>query len=253
MLLLPALAVALPGGEPQAETLSEGAFEEEGDPLEGINRLTHRFNLWAESEFFEPFFDVYEDRLSAPTRQGLHNALRNLQEPIIAVTSGLAGDLDNATVASLRFGINTTVGLLGTRDVAGEMLLESRPTDLTYTFCRYGMTDGPYLVLPLMGGTSVRKLSGRSVTQITGFGLFGPLFVPLYPATQATSHVDRRAATELLLGGALDAYARERAVARQQEAVACGEDPTQSAFYRQLGVEEAFPPLAVHSSGEDSR
>jgi phospholipid-binding lipoprotein MlaA len=222
----------------RAEGHALGQEQFQPDPLEPLNRATHRFNSWAEEKIFEPLFNRYETQLTPTTRERLHNIFRNLQEPVIAVTSGLAGDLDNATIAGLRFGINSTVGLLGSEDVAGELLLESRPTDLSYTLCRYGVPNGPYLVFPLVGGVSARNLSGRSATQVAGIGLLGPLFAPLYPLPQMTGYAQSRQVLDFILDDALDPYARERAVVRQREALACGEDPTESLLYKQLGTNE---------------
>ena len=122
--------------------------------------------------------------------------------------------------------------------MAGELLLESRPTDLSYTLCRYGVPNGPYLVFPLVGGVSARNLSGRSATQVAGIGLLGPLFAPLYPLPQMTGYAQSRQVLDFILDDALDPYARERAVVRQREALACGEDPTESLLYKQLGTNE---------------
>ena len=74
----------------RAEGHALGQEQFQPDPLEPLNRDTHRFNSWAEEKIFEPLFNRYETQLTPTTRERLHNIFRNLQEPVIAVTSGLA-------------------------------------------------------------------------------------------------------------------------------------------------------------------
>lgn len=205
---------------------------ESGDPLERINRVTDSFNNLVEEHALDPFYRFYTGKVPPDVRRGVSNVFRNLREPITAVSSALEGDLENARVAGLRFAINTTAGGLGVLDVAEDFDLRSRRMDLGATLCRYGLPEGPYLVLPIVGPTSARDLAGRVVTNVTIYNFAGNLFYPYYGGKQLSEYVDTRPDIDMALTGAVDAYARKRSIFRQSEAVLCrqavpeGDSPT---------------------------
>ena len=194
---------------------------ESGDPLERINRVTDSFNNLVEEHALDPFYRFYTGKVPPDVRRGVSNVFRNLREPITAVSSALEGDLENARVAGLRFAINTTAGGLGVLDVAEDFDLRSRRMDLGATLCRYGLPEGPYLVLPIVGPTSARDLAGRVVTNVTIYNFAGNLFYPYYGGKQLSEYVDTRPDIDMALTGAVDAYARKRSIFRQSEAVLC--------------------------------
>lgn len=242
MLLALALSIATAGparaaDEAAADGLGERAESllrevEGGDPLERINRVTDSFNNLVEEHALDPFYRFYTGKVPPDVRRGVSNVFRNLREPITAVSSALEGDLENAGVAGLRFAINTTAGGLGVLDVAEDFDLRSRRMDLGATLCRYGLPEGPYLVLPIIGPTSARDLAGRVVTNVTIYNFAGSLFYPYYGGKQLSEYVDTRPDIDMALNGAVDAYARKRSIFRQSEAVLCrqavpeGDSPT---------------------------
>ncbi|MGE0254891.1 MAG: VacJ family lipoprotein [Alphaproteobacteria bacterium] len=194
-----------------------------GDPLEPLNRLTDSFNNLVEEHALDPFYRFYTGKVPSEVRKGVSNVFRNLREPITAVSSALEGDLANAGVAGMRFALNSTVGGLGVLDVAEDFGLQSRRMDLGATLCRYGIPEGPYLVLPIIGPTSARDLVGRVTTNITIYSFAGALFYPYYGGKQLSEYVDQRPDVDLAMTGAVDAYARKRSIFRQSEAVLCRE------------------------------
>jgi|GEM_PF-1126341 len=212
-----------------------------GDPLEPVNRFTYAFNLLIEDVALDPFYRLYVRVLPEPVQQGAYNVFQNLQEPVVAASWGLEGELGNAGRAGLRFAVNSTAGVLGLMDVARHFRLERRKTDLSATLCRYGVPSGPYLVLPVLGPSSGRDLVGRVATNLTIYAALGPLFYPYYSGKLLTEYVEERPEMDMALAGAVDGYIRNRAIFRQREAERCREETPEAADYRLLGSDEEGP------------
>ncbi|MEI9930042.1 MAG: MlaA family lipoprotein [Rhizomicrobium sp.] len=94
-------------------------------------------------------------------RDGLHGVLQNIGLPVSFANDVLQLEFKRAGTAAERFGVNTTVGILGWNDRATEMGLPSQPEDFGQTLGVYGTPGGPYLVLPLFGPTLPRDAVGR--------------------------------------------------------------------------------------------
>jgi len=125
------------------------------DPWERMNRSTYRFNARFDESIFLPVVYAY-GHLPAPIRSGVHNFFENLDE--VKTIINYAVQLQPATGAhSLgRFLINSTIGIGGLFDVAAKLKLESEPTGLSTTLSRWGLHPGPYLVLPILGPSTLR-------------------------------------------------------------------------------------------------
>lgn len=208
-----------------------------GDPLERVNRLTYDFNLRVERLALDPLYRFYVQALPPPLQRGAYNFFQNLQEPVVAASAGLEGDFENAGLASLRFAVNSTAGVLGLMDVARHFRLRSRKTDLSATLCRYGVPGGPYLVLPVLGPSSARDLVGRMATNLTIYAALGSLFYPYYSGKLLTEYVDERPELDMAMAGSIDPYVRNRAIFRQREAERCREETPEAADYPLLGTE----------------
>jgi len=140
------------------------------DPWERVNRLTYRFNAHLDEAVLLPVADHYR-RLPAPLRTGVHDFFRNLAE-IGNITNYALQWRPRLALRSLgRLVINSTVGVFGLVDVATKMRLADRPTGFSATLARWGMHPGPYLVIPLLGPSTLRD----------GIGLLGD-YATLYVA-----------------------------------------------------------------------
>ena len=131
------------------------------DPIEKWNRgvfeVNDRLYFWVG----KPILEGYAKVTPAPVRTGLRNFFDNVLTPVRAINALLQTDYDGAGVEAARFGINTTFGILGIFDVAGDELdLPSVRTDLGVTLAVYGLGDGCYLVWPIMGPSTVRDTAG---------------------------------------------------------------------------------------------
>lgn len=125
------------------------------DPWERLNQFTYRFNAKFDEAIFLPAANVYR-RVPSPIRSGVHNFFGNLSEIESAVNYTLQGRLGSTAKSLGRFVINSTVGLGGLIDVAKKMHLPPAPTGFSNTLARYGMHPGPYLVIPLLGPSTLR-------------------------------------------------------------------------------------------------
>ncbi len=138
------------------------------DPLEGLNRLMFGINdvfyIW----IMEPCAKACKAVIPEPVRIGIRNFFNNLATPARLVNCLLQGKGNAAGRELHRFAINTTVGILGIGDPALEKYdLASAEEDLGQTLAVYGFDNGFYLVLPLLGPTTLRD----------GFGMFGNQFL----------------------------------------------------------------------------
>ncbi|MCY7294396.1 MlaA family lipoprotein [Alteromonas sp. a30] len=134
------------------------------DPLESFNRVMWSFN-WdiLDKYLVRPVAVSYRENVPSFIRRGVHNAALNLEEPASTVNNLLQGEMQGMAVSLGRFTINTTIGLLGTIDVAREMGIERRPEDFGEVLGRWGSGTGPYIMLPALGPHDVRTTLGRVV------------------------------------------------------------------------------------------
>jgi len=132
------------------------------DPLEPLNRGIYKFNDGVDTVLLKPAAEVYKE-LPAPLRTGIRNVFSNLNDVIVALNNLLQGKLEAAASDVGRILINTTAGLLGIFDVATEAGLEKHDEDFGQTLGRWGVGDGPYLVLPFLGSRNLRDTVGLVV------------------------------------------------------------------------------------------
>lgn len=133
------------------------------DPWEGWNRKVYTFNNAVDRAFAEPFARTYQRYTPTPLRSGVRNWVNNLASPVIFANDLFQGAPSRAGVTALRFGVNTTIGVLGLFDPAKTIGLERHEEDFGQTLGRYGAKPGPYLMLPLLGPSSLRDAFGSVV------------------------------------------------------------------------------------------
>jgi phospholipid-binding lipoprotein MlaA len=125
------------------------------DPWERLNRFTYRFNARFDERVFFPVSNLYR-RVPAPLRSGVHNFFENLSEVDSVVNYTLQWRLKLGLRGIGRFVINTTLGIGGLIDVAAKLKLPAAPTGVSTTLAKWGMHPGPYLVIPLLGPSTLR-------------------------------------------------------------------------------------------------
>lgn len=133
------------------------------DPFEGANRAVFSFNTAVDGAVIHPIAKGYNTVVPIPARTGLNNALRNLRSPVNFTNQVLQGDVEGAGTVFVRALINTILGLGGLVDLAGHEGLEYEGEDFGQTLAKWGLGHGPYLVVPILGPSSVRDYAGFAV------------------------------------------------------------------------------------------
>jgi phospholipid-binding lipoprotein MlaA len=126
------------------------------DPLEGWNRGMQRFNDTIDDALLRPVAEAYRDVVPSFVRTGVGNFFGNLGDAWSAANHLLQGKLEPALAMTMRLGLNSTLGLAGVLDIATEAGLDRQSEDFGQTLGRWGVGAGPYLVLPLLGASTVR-------------------------------------------------------------------------------------------------
>lgn len=134
---------------------------DEADPWEGFNRRVFAFNEFLDRHVLKPAAKGYQKVTPQFVDDAVSNVFANLGEVPSFVNHVLQWRLPDAGLDGGRFVVNTTIGLVGLFDVASKMGIEQKSTDLGITLGRWGVGSGPYLVLPLLGPSSVRDGVGR--------------------------------------------------------------------------------------------
>ncbi len=132
-----------------------------GDPLIGFNRAMYSFNDKFDRYLLKPVAQGYRAVMPEFARKGVSNFFSNLHDPAIMVNNFLQGKFVRGASDLGRFVVNSTVGLVGLFDVASHIGLEKHDEDFGQTLAVWGVGEGPYLVLPILGPSTVRD----------GFGL----------------------------------------------------------------------------------
>jgi phospholipid-binding lipoprotein MlaA len=137
--------------------------EEDRDPWEGFNRGVFSFNETIDEWVLEPVARGYDTVMPNPLQTCVSNFFRNLQAPISSVNNLLQGKPKGAATEVGRFTTNVVLGLAGFLDPATYFGLERRDEDFGQTLGVWGLSQGPYLVLPLLGPSTVRDTGGLMV------------------------------------------------------------------------------------------
>lgn len=193
------------------------------DPLEPTNRAVYDFNTYLDSNVAEPVAEAYRDNVPNWFREALHNLLANLQEPYTAGNDLLQGNPEAAADALGRFLINSTFGMLGTQDVVAETGgPKIHKTDLGITFAVWGVGEGPYLMLPFFGPSSLRDGAGRAadffvsptgeVFAAQGLGVINDINTGFDVLDTRTQHLDT---LREIRRTSIDEYAAIRSLYRQ--------------------------------------
>ena len=142
--------------------------EEVKDCFEGLNRATFAFNQGLDKAILKPIANGYR-KLPMPIRTGTSNVLSNLSNLVTIPNNILQGDLRTAGLNTARLTVNTTIGIFGIFDVAQQMgfVKDYKKEDYGQTLGKWGLGEGCYLVLPVLGPTTIRDSIG-TVASILG-------------------------------------------------------------------------------------
>jgi len=219
LVLLPVLLVVGCASNKAVEQQQQ-AYDDPRDPLESVNRSIWDFN-WEilDKHILRPTTVAYVEYMPTFARKGLYNAALNLEEPASTVNNLLQGQVGDSATSLGRFLVNSTIGLLGTIDVATAMGLERKDEEFGEVLGVWGAGNGPFLMLPAMGPTDVRNTAGDVVD--SSYFALNSLNIYFSVLRAGIVALETRATLmqqEQLLDGAVDQYALVKDIYFQNEA-----------------------------------
>ncbi|MGQ9369831.1 MlaA family lipoprotein [Azospirillum sp. ST 5-10] len=228
-LLRAAAAVSLSLAAGCASTPPDGAtgdaYYEANDPLEPFNRAVFGVNEAADILVIRPAAEVYHTLTPDPLQDAVQSFILNLLSPLVIANELLQGDFEGAQLATGRFLTNTVLGAGGLADVASTAGMPYEPEDFGQTLAVWGLGEGPYLVLPLIGPSNVRDATGYAVDTVADpvrIWAYGTDQKDLLYARAGAGAIDRRSRVlsevDDLRRNSLDYYATVRSLYRQQRA-----------------------------------
>tara|TARA_Y100000022_G_C13257601_1_gene380564 strand:+ start:1342 stop:1977 length:636 start_codon:yes stop_codon:yes gene_type:complete len=198
-----------------------------------MNRVIFGFNEIVDDNVLEPVAEGYRYITPDPVEDSITNFFNNLGEINTIVNSALQMKLDKTISSSSRLVINSTVGIFGLFDVASKLGIPKHKEDFGQTLGYYGISPGPYLVLPFFGPSTFRDAPGLYVDVMIEKDI-SPIYTELHheerQVIQATNVIDTRAnllkATKILDTAAKDKYIflRESYLQRRAKMVTDGKD-----------------------------
>jgi phospholipid-binding lipoprotein MlaA len=214
------------------------------DCFEGLNRATFSLNQGLDKAIFKPVARGYR-KLPSPIRSGTSNALENISSLLTIPNNILQGEFKKAGINTGRFAVNTTVGILGVFDVATKMNFpEYEREDYGQTFGAWGIGAGCYVVLPVLGPSTVRDTFGSFMNVLGGDPYYNLsvhgnnqyLDQDLYMTTKIISGIDFRAKNletiDNLEKNSMDFYASVRSLYLQdRQQKIRNSDPTIDIMY----------------------
>ncbi|MEL0258042.1 MAG: VacJ family lipoprotein [Gammaproteobacteria bacterium] len=214
-------------------SISNIGYSSDNDPLEPMNRAIFGFNEIVDDNILEPVAKGYRYVTPDPVERSVSNFFNNLGEINTIINSALQMKIDKTITSSSRLAINSTVGVLGLFDVATSLGIQREREDFGQTLGFYGISSGPYLVLPFFGPSSFRDAPGFYADVMMEKSI-SPVYTELHheerQAIQATNVMDTRAnllkATKILDTAAKDKYIflRESYLQRRAKLVTDGKD-----------------------------
>jgi phospholipid-binding lipoprotein MlaA len=135
----------------------------QNDPYEPTNRAVFKFNTDIDNNFAKPVAKFYNHAVPQFARDGLHNVLANLDKPVTLGNDVLQGEGTRAGQTLARMTINSTLGLGGMLDIATRMGIPDHDSDFGLTLGKWGVGEGPYMVVPFVGPDPPRDGAGDVV------------------------------------------------------------------------------------------
>lgn len=235
------------------QACASGPGANPADPFEPLNRNIFAFNEGADRIIFKPVATAYQTVTPSPIRTGVGNFFGNVSDVWSLVNNALQLKGKESLEMLMRVSMNTTFGLAGVLDVATEMRLERHREDFGQTLGRYGLRTGPYLVLPLLGSSTVRDTAGFLVDSQFDF-VTQTSHIPSRNSLSVLRLVDTRArllgAGDVLDQAALDKYSFTRDVylRRRNALLGAGSSSAGEAEERYDLPEGAPPPASPPAS-----
>ena len=222
---------------------------EKKDPFEGFNRAVYDFNDGFDRHVFRPVAEGYDAVMPSPVNNSISNVFSHLDDVLVIINDVLQLKFDQTLSDTARFTFNTTFGLFGLFDVASHMDLPKHNEDFGQTMGHWGVGSGPYLVLPILGPSTLRDGTGLLVDwQLDPIAQIDD--TPTRWGTLGLEAVDTRAgllrASRILDTASLDPYVflRDAYLQRRNNLVYDGNPPLDEMDEFDPFAEEDFDPFA---------
>lgn len=218
---------------------ASGPQARKDDPLEPWNRQVFKFNDALDQAILKPVATTYKKVTPQPIRQGVGNFFGNIKDAWSVVNNTLQFKGQNAADSLSRFGINTFLGLGGIFDVASELGIERHTKDFGHTLGYWGVPSGTYLVLPLLGPSTVRDTAALPVDGAGNLIAYIP---------------DNSTRNTIIVTGVVDARAKLLAASAMLEDVALDKYSfTRDTYlqYRRNAIYDGNPPEIDDNNGGD--
>jgi phospholipid-binding lipoprotein MlaA len=157
ILLIGFMSIILSG----CATYSSNSLSDPSDPWQAANKPIFAMNDAIDSVLFKPLAKGYNAITPKPIQAGVTNFFSNLNEIDNAINNLFQGKPKQFATSIGRLTVNSTIGIAGIFDVASYMGLTHAPEDFGQTMGAFGAGSGPYIILPLLGSSSVRDIPGR--------------------------------------------------------------------------------------------
>lgn len=233
----------------------------ERDPLQGFNRAVWGFNRGVDKVVLKPVSTVYRTVAPRPARRGISRLFANLAEPWSFINNLLQGKPDRAVRNLGRFVVNTTLGVGGLADHATKMGIRAAPEDFGQTLATWGVNGGPFLMLPILGPSTLRDGVGMGVAQLADpyrvcLRECGLTWTQQFGATAAEIVSLRADLTETgadgLLDSSLDSYATAKSAFLQRRRAAILDQDAEAAAIPPAGPADAAGPPASGDAALDA-
>jgi phospholipid-binding lipoprotein MlaA len=272
VLLLAAAAAGCavqPAGLPQPSHLvTDPGAEAEAtpDPFEDFNRKVFAGNQAFNSAVVYPIADAYRTGVPEPIRDRIEAFTTNISEPMVLANTLLQLRPDAAATTMVRFVTNTTVGGLGLFDVAADLGQPHQTGDFGQTLYVWGARDTAYLVLPVLGPSTVRDGIGTGVGLLAPFGVAAVVPARLAVTANEVGTVDsvgkpvadlgKVGALQDMEASSVDFYAMLRSVSDQKRQSELRQAIAQSLLFSanpQQGAEAQQPLVPANPEGAEER
>jgi phospholipid-binding lipoprotein MlaA len=229
-LLLGVVALVGCASVPPGATATPG---QKADPWENWNRKVYAFNDVLDANIVKPVAEGYKAVVPALVRTGVSNVFGNIGDVWSAANQLLQGKLQNGVEMGMRVIVNTTFGIGGLLDPATEMGLTRRSEDFGQTLGHWGVGPGPYMVLPLLGPSTLRDTAAWPVDRMISPSTLPPTEAGRYTTTALeliNTRTNLLSTTALMDQVALDRYSflRDAYLARRLDQVYDGAPPLEN-------------------------
>ncbi|SCZ84855.1 putative lipoprotein (VacJ) transmembrane [Nitrosomonas mobilis] len=225
------------------------------DPYESFNRKSYRFTDEIDRRYLEPIADAYLAHAPEAVRRPVNNFYRNLSYPGVALNSFLQGKVRQGISDTLRFVINTTVGIFGLADMAGHMGFAENDEDFGQTLAVWGVHAGSYTFIPIYGPSTQRDVADIPFSFFSdgmlflAYALSGPVLAPLALLRVIDKRASLSGPMKVRDQSALDPYLFVREAFLQQRNFLIYDGKLPGTLYDQLLLDE--PMMDMGGSRND--